>query len=69
MDNTPNLTLKELARKAIEKRNRQKESEVLKTSDTPQAKTPSEKAKAVQRKVDNKYTNYVTNKLLPSLNK
>ena len=69
MSNTPNLTLKELARRAIENRNRKKEAEVIKTSDTPQSQTPSEKANAVQRKVDNKYTNYVTDKLLPSLHK
>lgn len=69
MDNTPKLTLRELARKALEKRNKKRESEVTKTSDTPQAQTPSEKANAVQRKVDNKYIDYVTSKLLPSLHK
>lgn len=69
MDNAPNPTLKELARRAIENRNRKKEAEVIKTSDTPQAQTPSEKANAVQRKVDNKYIDYVTSKLLPSLHK
>lgn len=66
MDKQPKLTLKELARKALEKR-KQKESEIVKTSETTQAQTPSEKAKAVQRKVDNKYINHVTNKLLTSL--
>lgn len=69
MDKTPKPTLKELARRAIEKRNRQKESEVIKTSDTPTAQTPTEKANAVQRKTDNKYIDYVTSKLLPSLHK
>lgn len=67
MDNTPKPNLRELARRAIENRNRKKDSEVLKTSDTPTPQTPSEKAKAVQRKTDNKYIDYVTNKLLPSL--
>ena len=67
MSNTPNLTLKELARKALEKRNRKKESEVIKTSNTPTAQTPSEKAEEVQRKVDSKYINSITNKLVPSL--
>ncbi len=66
MDKQPKLTLKELARKALEKR-KQKESEIIKTSETTQAQTPSEKAKAAQRKVDNKYINQVTNKLLTSL--
>lgn len=69
MDKTPKPTLKELARRAIEKRNRKKDSEVLKTSETPTAQTPTEKVKAVQRKVDNKYINHVTDKLLPSLHK
>ena len=66
MDKQPKLTLKELARKALEKR-KQKESEIIKTSETTQAQTPSEKAKAEQRKVNNKYINHVTNKLLTSL--
>mgnify|MGYP007099388889 CR=1 FL=1 len=64
MDKQPKLTLKELARKALEKR-KQKESEIIKTSETTQAQTPSEKA--AQRKVNNKYINHVTNKLLTSL--
>lgn len=61
------LKLRELARQAKRKRDERKEAEVLKTSETPTAQTSSEKVKAVQRKVDNKYINHVTDKLLPSL--
>ena len=43
--------------------------QILKTSDTPDEMTPLERAKAMRRKVANKYDNYIIKKLLPSLDK
>lgn len=43
--------------------------QIIKTSETPDVITPQEKAKALQRKCDDKYTNHIVSKLLPSLNK
>lgn len=41
--------------------------DITKVSDTPTPQTPIEKAKALLRKTDNKYTSYMDSKLLPSL--
>ena len=41
--------------------------DVTKVSDTPTPQTPIERAKALLRKTDNKYTSYIDSKLLPSL--
>ena len=43
--------------------------QILKMSDTPDEMTPLERAKAMRRKAANKYDNYITKKLLPSLDK
>ena len=44
-----------------------KDEPITKVSETPQPQTPVEKAKALLRKTDNKYTSYIDSKLLPSL--
>lgn len=44
-------------------------NEVVKTSDTPQDLTPLERDKARRRKIANKYDSYITDKLLPGLDK
>lgn len=44
-----------------------KDESITKISDTPTPQTPLEKAKALLRKTDNKYTNYIDSKLLPDL--
>lgn len=57
--------LAELLRAKVEA----KKAEPVKTSDTPQDLTSTEKAKALLRKTDSKYINHVSKKLLPGLDK
>ena len=44
-----------------------KKAEPIKTSDTPQPLNPTEKAKALLRKTDSEYIDYIAKKLLPGL--
>lgn len=48
---------------------KQQNSDIVKTAEVPKPLTPAEKAKALQQKIDNKYQAYIAKKLLPSLNK
>ena len=43
--------------------------ETVKTSNTPLEMTPLERENARRRKIANKYDSYITNKLLPTLDK
>ncbi len=44
-------------------------NDTIKVSETPQALSPIEKAKALLRKTDSKYSGYISSKLLPGLEK
>jgi len=48
---------------------RNKDNEVVKTSETPQEMTPLERAMALRRKSTNKYENAIIAKYLPCLDK
>lgn len=43
------------------------ENEVIKTSETPQPMKPIDRARALNRKIDNQYQSHIAKKLLPSL--
>ena len=48
---------------------KQQNSDIVKTAEVPKPLTPAEKAKALLQKTDSKYQSYIAKKLLPSLNK
>lgn len=66
-DEYQNKIAKVKAKLKANKKKKQQEDEVIKTSDVPTAPTPMEKANALQRKVSNQYTSYIASKLLPGL--
>ncbi len=58
-----------LKKAAKEERERKKQdnSDPLKIAEAPKPLTPTERAKALQQKADNKWHSYIAKKLLPSL--
>lgn len=48
---------------------KQQKDDIIKMAEVPKPLTPMEKAKALLQKIDSKYQSYISQKLLPSLNK
>ena len=57
------------AKLRAKKETENKDNDTVKVSDTPQEMTPLQREEARRRKIANKYDSYITNKLLPSLDK
>ncbi len=59
----------EKAKELLKAKKEEENNKVVKTSDTPKAMTPLERAMAFRRKAANKYDSYIMGKFLAGLDK